>query len=442
MKHLNRFFSLVAGSLLTCTTAAQAQRVWQSVTMPRINYYENEFVLPAAQPPGTGLLWALRNQFYGLGRGGSEVYRSLNSGTTWQTGAGMNFQFTGMVTGERYLDVCALDASNAWIVSMVYSSPSNTYRLLHTTSGVSGFMPANGPADPRQVRFIDANRGVVVTGTAGATFYRTTDGGITWSLASTAPTLAAGETVQNVSMLSNKLWITTSLGRMLTADDAGLTWGVGTVGLGNNLLNVTFRTHDNGLAMNITGQLAATTDGGLTWLPISTTGPLRTRTIAAVPGTAGTYLSGGGSFPYGPISSTGSAISTDEGRTWQNLENTFNHRCFVPIGPGEVLAMGRNELGVVNVFARYQGPALATAGAKGNDAVAFYPNPTSGQVHLAAAAATRQLAVYDAVGRMQKQFTVPAGATEADLTGLPAGSYQVMEVGVVGKSAQRITICP
>ena len=50
--------------------------------------------------------------------------------------------------------------------------------------------------------------------------------------------------------------------------------------------------------------------------------------------------------------------------------------------------------------------------------------------------------MYDAVGRMQKQFTVPAGATEADLTGLPAGSYQIMEVGVVGKSAQRITICP
>ncbi|MBH8569761.1 T9SS type A sorting domain-containing protein [Microvirga sp. STS02] len=313
--------------------------------------------------------------------------------------------------------------------------------MLRTTSGVGGLAPVAGPANPRQVRFIDANTGLVVcSAAAGGLFYRTTNGGTTWAAASTAPALATAETVRAVTMLGSKIWVTTTTGRVFTTDDAGQTWGTGVSGFGSGLKQVTFRTHDNGIALSDTGQLAATTDGGLTWLPISFSGPLRTGVIAGVPGSAGTYLSGGGSFPE-YTTGIGSAISTDEGRTWQSLEAVFSHRAFVVAGPTQVWALGRNEAGENNVFARYQGQALATSpNAKATNPL--YPNPSSGKVYLTAAAASRRLAVYDAMGRVQRQLTVQAGATEIDLAGLPAGTYHIVEVESAGQKAQRITIWP
>ncbi|GAB2867750.1 T9SS type A sorting domain-containing protein [Hymenobacter ruber] len=439
MKHLNQFVVLLVTGSLACTHAAHAQSPWRSVTMPTATFGTyNQNIFPA-QMPVPGMLWALRYQYYGLGSGESQVISSGDGGTTWQTSQVVGWRNSYPFSGEEYVDLCAFDASRAWIVSRDYVS--GTYKLLRTTAGVAGFAPVAGLANPRQVRFTDANTGLAVCDAAtGAVFYRTTDGGTTWTLATTAPALAIGETVRAVPMLGGKIWLTTSTGRVLTTDDAGQTWGAGVSGFGATLKQVTFRTHDNGLALSTTGQLAATTDGGLTWLPIVASGPLRTGVIAGVPGTPGTYLSGGGSFPE-YITATGSAISTDEGRTWQSLESGFSHRAFVAAGPAQVWALGRNEVGDHDVFARYQGPALATR-TNANATSPLYPNPSSGRVYLTAVATSRRLAVYDGVGRIQRQLTVPAGTTEIDLSGLPAGNYHLMEVGSTMQTAQRITIWP
>jgi len=65
--------------------------------------------------------------------------------------------------------------------------------------------------------------------------------------------------------------------------------------------------------------------------------------------------------------------------------------------------------------------------------LAIFPNPSSGAIHIAGAAATafEQLRVFDAMGKWVRELGVNHG--EADLSGLPAGIYQLQAQGEDGK---------
>lgn len=78
-------------------------------------------------------------------------------------------------------------------------------------------------------------------------------------------------------------------------------------------------------------------------------------------------------------------------------------------------------------------------------ALAAYPNPATGQVHLSgplAAGTTARVRLLDALGRVARQVSGPAtqAAFDLPLAGLPAGLYVLEWDGGTGLSRQRLTV--
>src|SRR6476661_1516868 len=73
--------------------------------------------------------------------------------------------------------------------------------------------------------------------------------------------------------------------------------------------------------------------------------------------------------------------------------------------------------------------AMGQQASLANTGLAYWPTPSQGQLHLTSnSAGTAQL--YDACGRLVRTWEMPAGASTADLSNLPAGTY-VLRCGTV-----------
>jgi len=128
--------------------------------------------------------------------------------------------------------------------------------------------------------YIDSNttRLIVGRGTAatGAAIAYSDDSGATWTIV--AVSAIAGEFVSNghalVALDMYHIWLGTSLGTIYFSDDGGLTWTQQEDGSisATAIKGISFVSSNVGFAVYVGGQIAKTTDGGVTWSAATVSG--------------------------------------------------------------------------------------------------------------------------------------------------------------------------
>lgn len=448
---------LLAGPLAAQIPAAAP---WQSAAPTPI--------LQAMSVNGNGLqlttpsgVWVSLSGYGGLGFGREQLSASPDNGQSWQQYA-TGYSFVHNQSGSRRTDFSALNAQQVWVLEDVYSATATgstittpRLSLLQAgTGGVSSLVTGQLPAGTMvAIRFFDATTGFGLVNTSGGTpatrmLYRTTDAAQTWTPVVLNPAIAAGGYWGAQQQLGSHFWLSVA-GQLAHTPDAGQTWVISTPP--QTLTQVAFRDAQNGLAYGggAGRPLYRTTDGGSTWSPVAPTGPRRLNMLRAAPGAAGTYYSFGKTSLAGD--QAGSAVSYDNGQTWQTLEAT-SLVDMAAVGPGgEVWAAyasypnpsqtASDFTASTNMILHLTGTALAAAPPAAGQASLVYPNPTTGPVQLPAAGTYRQVAVYDATGRCCRTVALAPTETTLDLSSLETGLYMLrLSGGTAATQNQRLVL--
>jgi len=186
------------------TTAVSAQ--WRRITgLPATFYNEVQFVSRT-----TG--WVTSQ--------GNLVLRTTDGGLTWATSSLPG----GTVSANR--DICFLDASFG-----VVSGSDSVWKTTNGGSTWVGIGPPNRRRGSAVAWFRDANYGVVGVGECfdtTVTFYRTTDGGSSWS--SVTYTTTAGTSVGGITYASGTFYASCEGGKMWASTDDGASWSYSNTG--------------------------------------------------------------------------------------------------------------------------------------------------------------------------------------------------------------------
>jgi photosystem II stability/assembly factor-like uncharacterized protein len=307
MKYLFFFFVL-----LICTLAAGAQ--WQQQTV------NTKAGLRGLSVVSEKVIWA-------SGTGGTFL-RTIDGGQTWKVGTVPDAQKLD------FRDVEAFDANTAYLLSIGNGDASRIYK---TTDGGETwkmqFKSTNEKIFLDAFAFWDRNNGIAMSDPVDGYYYllTTTDGGATWKPRGTTgmppaiegeAAFAASGTCLIVSGKSNAYLVSGgSAARVFRTTDRGLSWTVAGTPIvkgtnGSGIFSIAMPDAKNGVIVGgnyekpteTANNLAFTSDGGKKWVAgnglfgyRSGVAYIDKRTIIAV-------------------GSSGSDISTDGGKTWKNLD--------------------------------------------------------------------------------------------------------------------------
>jgi photosystem II stability/assembly factor-like uncharacterized protein len=301
------------------------------------------------------------------------VVRTIDGGATWTVRP---------VPGAEALDfrdIEAFDASTAYVLSI---GPGDKSRIYKTTDGGRVWTLQFTNADPKAfydaIAFWDAKTGLAFGDPVDGKFtvIRTIDGGQTWTRTSPAAlpdalpdegAFAASGTCLVVGSPKNA-WFGTggaARARVFRTTDMGLTWSVADtpIAAGNassGIFSLAFSDAQHGLAIGgdyrkereSGDNLARTSDGGRTWNFIGSTRLREFRSaIAFVPETKDQ-----GVFAVGP---GGADYSRDGGASWTPTANGGFHALSIAAGP--YAGWGVGEKGSIGRLAG--SPTSVTAGA-------------------------------------------------------------------------------
>jgi len=256
----------------------------------------------------------------------SDFTRTTDGGTTWVPGVITN------TTGLAQAMIFAMDENTAYVPMFKVSGnkPQGIY-VTHdggaTWAKQTTALFTNTNSFPNCVHFFNATDGWCMGDPISGEFemYTTTDAGTTWTqvAGSAIPNPASGEfgVVGYYSAVNDSLWFGTNMGRVYRSADKGHTWNVSTVDLFNGkYIKPTFRNGSHGLVQDkdqgTTGAICETFDGGATWTPVTTTGPVYSTDLAFIPNTENTWVS------TGSAGNNGTSYSFDGGHTWFDFIGT------------------------------------------------------------------------------------------------------------------------
>ncbi len=264
-----------------------------------------------------------------------QITYTLNGGETWTprtvAGAGINATL-------EIANVSAVNDSVAYVsLYNTGATASGVFRTINygvtwTRQSTATFTPGTG-GFCNWVHMFNANDGVTQGDPNNSYFeiYTTNNGGTTWVRVPQAniPAPLANEfgIIDYFTASGNNVWFSTSESRIYRSFDKGLTWAVSATGFPlatSSLSAMAFKDANNGIvsatvaATGVNLGYITTSDGGATWSAPNTaiTGGLSSKLdISFVPGTAGTYVA-----VSALQSNPGSAITTDDGATWTNID--------------------------------------------------------------------------------------------------------------------------
>lgn len=437
-----RTLLLYTGLLLSGTLPALAQT--PSPWVEAGSFYGTQYSqVNSIQLTGSSGAWLLSHGGGGMGVAEYTIANTGDNGATWKS-ARVSYHEPHLPltpSGVDYTSLWGVSAQEAWAVAR--DVPSGAYSLAHTTTGADGFAAAAAAVPgARLVRFFTATSGIVLAEGTTA-IYRTSDGGQSWQPVPLSTPLALAFTPDNSSLPVSALqgqhfWVQTNTGQLAHTADAGLTWTLSP--LPESFRSLTFRDALHGLAVaTTTATLYRTEDGGLTWISIAPTGTWFELAMQAVPASPGTYLSSSTPGLGSSSAPTGTAISYDEGRSWQQLTSQQGVQALAADATGRVWGAAFQSHSATAL--RLAGTALATAPAQAAPDQLAYPNPTTGLLHLPAAGQFRQASVFDLAGRQCRAQTLGPAATTLDLSGLAPSLYVLRLAGGAGPARQqRITV--
>lgn len=218
--------------------------------------------------------------------------RTNDGGVTWETvsatGGFSDIQFVtptvGYVCGATGKMMKTIDGGETWfnlnpgttdnITELHFINPLLGYALMYNSSnyvvtvkktvngGLTWTIPGNIATNNtmRDIYFINENVGFVC-GMGGSKIYRTTNGGINWSLQT-----FAGSGVMCIDFIdNNKGFAAGHNGKMWKTTDMGISWTPVTVPSTSLFINLQFTSPQNGWASGYDGTIVRTRDGGETW---------------------------------------------------------------------------------------------------------------------------------------------------------------------------------
>jgi photosystem II stability/assembly factor-like uncharacterized protein len=254
---------------------------------------------------------------------GGTIVRTADGGATWQ-------RLTVPNAGKLdFRDVDAVSDEIAYALSIgngessrIYktSDAGKTWALQFTNTDPKAFFDA--------MAFWDANRGLAFSDSVDGqlVILRTENGGREWTRVPAAglpPALnnegAFAASGTNVAVYGrDHVWIGTSTSRVLRSTDGGRTWSVATtpipVGPSTGIFSIAFRDQQHGIVVGgdytkeaeAADNAAVTDDGGKTWRLVKGLSGFRS-VVTYLPGERSTAIA------VGP---QGADQSTDDGRTW------------------------------------------------------------------------------------------------------------------------------
>jgi photosystem II stability/assembly factor-like uncharacterized protein len=288
---------------------------------------------------------------------GNTILRTTDAGATWRR--------TASPTSDRldFRDIDAVGEETAYVLSIGNGPASRIYK---TSDGGANWTLQFTNDDPDAffdaMAFWDADHGLAVSDSVKGTFViiLTLDGGRHWTrvppdrLPPALPNEGAfAASGTNVAVFGrDRAWFGTGAAaraRVLRTTDRGRTWRVAdtpvAAGASAGIYSVAFRDALHGIVVGgdytketeAVENAAVTSDGGSTWTLVGAPGLTGFRSVvAAVPGTASTYLA---------IGPRGADVSIDDGRSWSVfLGPGFHTFSFVP---GRSMGWGAGERGAI-----------------------------------------------------------------------------------------------
>lgn len=281
---------------------------------------------------------------------GGTVLRTVDAGKTWQ-----RREIPG-ASRLDFRDVDAFDDKHAYVLSIGNGEDSRIYR---TSDGGATWTLQLHNKDPKV--FLDAmafwspDRGIAFSDSVDGQFvvFSTTDGQ-SWTrvpadrLPPAVPEEGAyAASGTNVAMHGRQhVWIGTSRSRVLRSSDGGRTWTVASTpiptGSAAGIFSIAFRDERNGVIVGgdyqkpaeAVDNVAVTSDGGETWTLAK--GLSGYRSVVAYDSTSKRWYAAG---PSGVDS------SDDDGRTWKSLSDAGFHTW--GFAPGSRIGWGAGDRGKI-----------------------------------------------------------------------------------------------
>jgi len=263
----------------------------------------------------------------------TEFTRTIDGGNNWIA----SWVTTSTDPTHGLGNICALNGTVAYVA--VYNHVGNQdatdgpYKT--TDGGLHWTQLGNEPISfVNNVFFFNENEGVVLGDTKDGYFedYYTSDGGVTWTRVPQANYSGPGLPSQSdeggwtgvYNAFSSTVIFGTNYGKLYISQDKGHTYYASNTGISHSdpgqnagVNEITFKDATHGIIGHSTDSgdftLYETSDGGVTWAPITHTGYAYDYDIAYVPGTTNMYVSTGANYQTAIM---GASYTLDGGHSW------------------------------------------------------------------------------------------------------------------------------
>lgn len=445
---------LLSLSLLTLSVGAFGQNSWvdQGTNLP-VSYAPREIAIVDANT-----VWVTVSDGSGAGTYPKMISKTTNGGTTWTAST-----IAGPPTSALVGDIFALDANTAWVVTAPVSGTTANGIWKTTNAGTNWTKQTaySAASFANVIHFWDANEGFSAGDPTGAganakfEILRTTNGGTTWTAVGAAPAPSGGVEygLTGVKYVQgNNVWLGTTKGRILRSTDRGVTWsanftpaldfggGAAGGGVDGSSAQLAFKDSNNGLLITVDGLIDATstpsvalyntTNGGVSWEPIETTG-YYFNNLTYVPGTTNTYVTTGATFYQDAF--MGSSFTKDGGLTWTSIDGGLQRGtvAFLNTTTGWAGQFSDAASGGTKGILKFQGDLnLAVSDASANKSkLSIYPNPTTDVINLKSSKEIKGVSIIDLSGKIVKQSS---GASQVNVSGLAKGNYILQAINKDG----------